>query len=105
MVSQDNDDYRSRVSKAVIDAVLEAGRARPGDPDISLDINVALDGMCEAMATLAAAVAQVPSDREQGVAALASMEKDIVERLRFFADKIKSGELPPPERPTLRLVK
>lgn len=107
MAEQDNEDYRSRVSKAVTQAVIEAGRSHPGDPDTTLNIDAALDGICSAMATLAATVAALPEDREKGAAMLTRIEGELVSRLRFFAEKVRSGELSgtPPERPKPRLVK
>ncbi|HVJ03821.1 MAG TPA: hypothetical protein VM662_16710 [Sphingomonas sp.] len=105
MVGQDNESYQIRVSRAVLAAVLEAGRAHPDARDLRVDVNPALAGLCEAVATFAATIAQLPEDREKAVALLGEMEAEIAAGLRFFAEKIRAGEFPPPERPKPRLVK
>lgn len=104
---QDNESLQARVSQAVTEAVLGAGRAHPGADDIHLDIDAVIDGMCDAIATFVASVALMPEDRERGVALLENAERGIVARLRFLGEKVSSGELDPPpsDRPKPRLVK
>ena len=106
MGGQDNESLKSRVSKAVFEAVLEAGRARPDAADVHLNVNEVLDGMCDAMATFAGMVAQMPEDHAQGADLLGMMEERIVSRLGFLAERVRSGELAadPPVRPKPRLV-
>jgi hypothetical protein len=93
MAGQDNDTYQDRVALAVIEAVIDAGRAHPGAADVHLNTHEALDGVCEAMAALAATFAQLSGDPGHAVAILTRMEERAVSRLRFFAEKVSAGEM------------
>ena len=105
-MTQDNQTTREMVAQAVMAAAIEATRAHPDAKDLRIDVNDVIAGMCDAMATFAATIAQLPQDREAGATMLGEMETEIVARLRFLADKVRSGELAsdPPVRPKPRLV-
>lgn len=105
-MAQDNENFRERVTNAVLHAVTEAGRAHPGAKDIHLDMNVALDGMCRAMAIWASTAAQMIGDPEKGAQALGEMEEQLSSQLRYLAEKVRNGSMSIEgrEKPTLRLV-
>lgn len=105
-MGQDNETLRARVSRAVMEAVLEAGRAHPGAKDIYLDLDQVLPGMCDAIVITASAMGQMPDNPEDAVQLMKSMEERIVEAMRHITELIRLGKLPPPpgDRPKLHLV-
>lgn len=105
-MEQDNEDFRSRVSQAVFFAIAEAGRVSPGSGDTKIDVNAAIEGMAQGMSTFLTTIACMVEDREQAADMLGKMEELAVSQLRYFADRIREGTYPPPDRqpPDLRVV-
>lgn len=104
MTGQDNETLQRRVSQAVIAAVIDAGRAYPGALDAHLNVIAVFEGLCEATAELAVTLGERAKDPETSAALIETLEAGMIARLRFFAEKIRSGEYPPPERPKPRLI-
>lgn len=106
MNGQDNLSFRDRASSAVIEAIIDAGRACPGVGDSHVDPRDAMEAMGHAMATFAAVLAQCKEDPEKAAQEIADVETQIVSKLRFLADRAREGALSsaPTKRPKLRVV-
>jgi arginase family enzyme len=100
---QNDDGYTERAAKAVVTALLDAGRL-PGSAEVNLDLDAAMDALCRAVFMIAATGTQFDQDREQAARLIEAFEQHISVELMALADKVREGTVPPRARPTLRIV-
>jgi hypothetical protein len=85
-----NNSFQGHITNAVIKAVYEAGRTYPGTSDPQMDIDVALEGMCHAIATLAAMVEQTYEERKLGTALFGAHDESSLARLRCSVEAVRA---------------